>query len=573
MDYKTLMYLEERMNYKSDIQIAQETELKLIQQISNRLSIKEDYLECYGKYKGKVDYNILEEYKDKKNGKLILVTAINPTPAGEGKTTTTVGLGDALNKLGKKTVMALREPSLGPVFGIKGGAAGGGYAQVVPMEDINLHFTGDIHAVTTANNLIAALLDNHIQQGNQLGIDIRRIIWKRCLDMNDRQLRFIVNGLGGKVNGTPREDGFDISVASEIMAILCLSNDLEDLKEKVSRIIVAYNYEGKPVTVSDLKGQGAVAALLKDALKPNLVQTLEHNPAFVHGGPFANIAHGCNSVMATKIALKLGDYVVTEAGFGADLGAEKFIDIKCRLSGLQPDAVVIVATARALKFHGGIQKSDICNENIPALEQGIGNLLKHVENITKVFGLPAVVAINRFPTDTEEELKYIVKRCNELGVSAILSEVWGKGSSGGIELAEEIIRVIDENKNNTEFRFAYDNNLPIKDKIEAIAKKIYGADGADYTGNALKQIKETEDLGYGNIPVCIAKTQYSLSDDAAKLGRPEGFRITVRNIKPAIGAGFIVALTGDIMTMPGLPKKPAAEQIDVDRTGKIHGLF
>ncbi len=573
MDYKTLMYLEERMNYKSDIQIAQETELKLIQQISNRLSIKEDYLECYGKYKGKVDYNILEEYKDKKNGKLILVTAINPTPAGEGKTTTTVGLGDALNKLGKKTVMALREPSLGPVFGIKGGAAGGGYAQVVPMEDINLHFTGDIHAVTTANNLIAALLDNHIQQGNQLGIDIRRIIWKRCLDMNDRQLRFIVNGLGGKVNGTPREDRFDISVASEIMAILCLSNDLEDLKEKVSRIIVAYNYEGKPVTVSDLKGQGAVAALLKDALKPNLVQTLEHNPAFVHGGPFANIAHGCNSVMATKIALKLGDYVVTEAGFGADLGAEKFIDIKCRLSGLQPDAVVIVATARALKFHGGIQKSDICNENIPALEQGIGNLLKHVENITKVFGLPAVVAINRFPTDTEEELKYIVKRCNELGVSAILSEVWGKGSSGGIELAEEIIRVIDENKNNTEFRFAYDNNLPIKDKIEAIAKKIYGADGADYTGNALKQIKEIEDLGYGNIPVCIAKTQYSLSDDAAKLGRPEGFRITVRNIKPAIGAGFIVALTGDIMTMPGLPKKPAAEQIDVDRTGKIHGLF
>ncbi|HHU17606.1 MAG TPA: formate--tetrahydrofolate ligase [Clostridiales bacterium] len=561
------------MNYKSDIQIAQETELKLIQQISNRLSIKEDYLECYGKYKGKVDYNILEEYKDKKNGKLILVTAINPTPAGEGKTTTTVGLGDALNKLGKKTVMALREPSLGLVFGIKGGAAGGGYAQVVPMEDINLHFTGDIHAVTTANNLIAALLDNHIQQGNQLGIDIRRIIWKRCLDMNDRQLRFIVNGLGGKVNGTPREDGFDISVASEIMAILCLSNDLEDLKEKVSRIIVAYNYEGKPVTVSDLKGQGAVAALLKDALKPNLVQTLEHNPAFVHGGPFANIAHGCNSVMATKIALKLGDYVVTEAGFGADLGAEKFIDIKCRLSGLQPDAVVIVATARALKFHGGIQKSDICNENIPALEQGIGNLLKHVENITKVFGLPAVVAINRFPTDTEEELKYIVKRCNELGVSAILSEVWGKGSSGGIELAEEIIRVIDENKNNTEFRFAYDNNLPIKDKIEAIAKKIYGADGADYTGNALKQIKEIEDLGYGNIPVCIAKTQYSLSDDAAKLGRPEGFRITVRNIKPAIGAGFIVALTGDIMTMPGLPKKPAAEQIDVDRTGKIHGLF
>lgn len=561
------------MNYKSDIQIAQETELHQIQQISDRLSIKEDYMECYGKYKGKVDYNILDEYKNNENGKLILVTAINPTPAGEGKTTTTVGLGDALNKIGKKAVIALREPSLGPVFGIKGGAAGGGYAQVVPMEDINLHFTGDIHAVTTANNLIAALLDNHIHQGNQLGIDTRRIIWKRCLDMNDRQLRFIVNGLGGKVNGTPREDGFDISVASEIMAILCLSNDLEDLKEKVSRIILAYNYEGKPVTVSDLRGQGAVAALLKDALKPNLVQTLEHNPAFVHGGPFANIAHGCNSVMATKIALKLGDYVVTEAGFGADLGAEKFIDIKCRLSGLKPDAVVIVATARALKLHGGIQKSDICFENIPALEQGIDNLSKHIENITDVFGLPAVVAINRFPTDTEKELRLIEKRCNELGVRAILSEVWVKGSIGGIELAEEVIRVIDENKNKNRFRFAYDINLPIKDKIEVIAKKIYGADGVDYTSNALKQIKEIEELGFDNIPVCIAKTQYSLSDDAAKLGRPIGFRITVKNIKPAAGAGFLVALTGDIMTMPGLPKKPAAEQIDIDRTGKINGLF
>ncbi|MDD4563928.1 MAG: formate--tetrahydrofolate ligase [Eubacteriales bacterium] len=559
------------MNYKSDIQIAQETELNRIEQIADRLSISENYLECYGRYKGKVDYNILEEYKNRKNGKLILVTAINPTPAGEGKTTTTVGLGDALNKLGKKTVIALREPSLGPVFGIKGGAAGGGYAQVVPMEDINLHFTGDIHAVTTANNLIAALLDNHIQQGNQLRIDTRRIIWKRCLDMNDRQLRFIVNGLGGKVNGTPREDGFDISVASEIMAILCLSNDLEDLKEKVSRIILAYNYEGEPVTVGDLKGQGAAAALLKDALKPNLVQTLEHNPAFVHGGPFANIAHGCNSVMATKIALKLGSYVVTEAGFGADLGAEKFIDIKCRLSGLQPDAVVIVATARALKLHGGIQKAYLGEENIPALEQGIGNLLKHVENITRVFGLPAVVAINRFPTDTEEELKYIEKRCKELGVNAILSEVWGKGSSGGIALAEEIIRVID--KNESSFRFSYDNDLALKDKIEAIAVKVYGADGADYAGNALKEIKEIESLGYGGLPVCIAKTQYSLSDDATKLGRPKGFRITVRNVKPAIGAGFIVAITGDIMTMPGLPKTPAAEQIDVDRTGKISGLF
>jgi len=559
------------MGFKSDIEIAQEASPKLIQEIASQLSIDDDYLECYGKYKGKIDYNILDKFAHKENGKLILVTAINPTPAGEGKTTTTVGLGDALSKLGKRTVIALREPSLGPVFGVKGGAAGGGYAQVIPMEDINLHFTGDIHAVTTANNLIAALLDNHIQQGNHLGVDTRRIIWRRCLDMNDRQLRSMVNGLGGKSNGTPREDGFDISVASEIMAVLCLSNDLEDLKGKVARIILGYSYDGEPITVGDLKGQGAVAALMKDALKPNLVQTLEHTPAFIHGGPFANIAHGCNSVMATKIALKLGDYVVTEAGFGADLGAEKFLDIKCRLSGLKPDAVVIVATARALKVHGGVAKADTFKENIPAVEKGIENLLKHVENITGVFGLPVVVAINRFPTDSEAELKYIEDRCRKHDVHAILSEVWAKGGEGGLSLAEEVVKVID--KNQCTFRFSYELNLPIKDKIEAIATRIYGADGVDYIGNSSKQIEEIEKLGYGNLPICIAKTQYSLSDDPAKLGRPSGFRITVRNIKPSIGAGFIVAITGDIMTMPGLPKTPAAELIDVDRTGKISGLF
>lgn len=559
------------MGFKSDIEIAQEARPKNISEIAKELSIDDTYLEAYGKYKGKVDYNLLDQYADRKDGRLILVTAINPTAAGEGKTTTTVGLGDALKKIGKKTIIALREPSLGPVFGVKGGAAGGGYAQVVPMEDINLHFTGDIHAVTSANNLIAALLDNHIQQGNTLHIDPRRIIWKRCLDMNDRQLRFMVNGLGGKANGTPREDGFDITVASEIMAILCLANDLDDLKEKVSRIIIAYNYEGNPVTVGDLKVQGAVAALLKDALKPNLVQTLEHTPAFIHGGPFANIAHGCNSVMATKIALKLGDYTVTEAGFGADLGAEKFIDIKCRLSGLRPDAVVIVATARALKLHGGVLKADLNNENVEALEKGIENLLKHVENITGVFGLPAVVAINRFPLDTEAELKYIENRCKELNVNVMLSEVWAKGGEGGVELAKEVIRVIDEKENN--FRFAYDENLTIREKIETIAKKIYGADGVDFIGNTVKQLEELEALGYGKLPVCMAKTQYSLSDDAKKLGRPSDFRITVRNIKPSIGAGFIVAITGEIMTMPGLPKVPAAEIIDVDRTGKISGLF
>lgn len=559
------------MSFKSDIDIAQETKPELITKIALKLNIDEDYLECYGKYKAKVDYNIMDHYKDKPNGKLILVTAITPTPAGEGKTTTTVGLGDALSFIGKKAVIALREPSLGPVFGVKGGAAGGGYAQVIPMEDINLHFTGDIHAVTTANNLIAALLDNHIQQGNKLGIDSRRIVWKRCMDMNDRQLREMVNGLGGKANGTPREDGFDITVASEIMAVLCLSKDLDDLKSKVARIILAYSFEGKPVTVADIKGQGAVAALLKDALKPNLVQTLEQTPAFIHGGPFANIAHGCNSLMATKIALKLGDYVVTEAGFGADLGAEKFIDIKCRQSGLRPDAVVIVATARALKLHGGVAKANLGTENVKAISRGIENLLKHVENIKNVFGLPAVVAINRFPLDTEDELAYIESRCKELGVSVILSEVWAKGGAGGKELAEEVVAVIA--KGESDFRFAYDESLSIRDKISAVATKIYGADGVDYAGNAGKQIDDIEALGYGNLPICMAKTQYSLSDDASKIGRPTNFRISVKSIKASVGAGFIVVITGDIMTMPGLPKVPSAEAIDVDATGKISGLF
>lgn len=559
------------MSYKSDIQIAQEAKPKRINEIAETLGINEGYLENYGKYKGKVDYNILSEFKPDKRGKLILVTAITPTPAGEGKTTTTVGLGDALSYLGKKTVIALREPSLGPVFGVKGGAAGGGYAQVVPMEDINLHFTGDIHAITTANNLIAALLDNHIQQGNSLEIDSRRIVWKRCLDMNDRQLRFVIDGLGGKANGTPREDGFDITVASEIMAVLCLSNDLEDLKSRIGRIVLAYNYNGDPVTVNDLKGQGAAAALLKDALKPNLVQTLEHTPAFIHGGPFANIAHGCNSVMATKIALGLGDYVVTEAGFGADLGAEKFIDIKCRMSGLRPDAVVIVATVRALKLHGGVPKDELGKENIAALEKGIENLLKHVENVTQVFGLPAVVAVNRFPTDTEDELTAVNERCKERGVKAVLSEVWGKGGKGGEELAKEVIKIAESARNN--FSFAYDEKVSIKEKIYTIATKIYGADGVDYVGNAAKQIEELENLGFGQLPICMAKTQYSLSDDPKKLARPVNFKISVRHVKVSAGAGFIVAITGDIMTMPGLPKVPAAETIDVDREGKISGLF
>ena len=558
------------MSFKSDIEIAQEAKPQLIKDIAGKLGISEDYVDYYGKYKAKIDYNLLTEMQSKPNGKLILVTAINPTPAGEGKTTTTVGLGDALSYLGKKTVIALREPSLGPVFGVKGGAAGGGYAQVIPMEDINLHFTGDLHAIGTANNLIAALIDNHIYQGNSLDIDVRRITWKRCLDMNDRQLRFITDGLGGKANGVPREDGFDITVASEIMAILCLSNDLDDLKQRVASIVIGYSRAGKPVTAADIKAQGAVAALLKDALKPNLVQTLEHTPAFIHGGPFANIAHGCNSVMATKTALKMADYVVTEAGFGADLGAEKFIDIKCRLSGLRPDAVVIVATARALKLHGGVPKAELNAENIPALQKGVPNLLKHVENITTQFGLPAVVALNRFPTDTEAELAFIQDECGKLGVNVVLSEVWGKGGPGGATLATEVLKLVET---PSECKFIYDVNQPIKEKINAIATKIYGADGVDYIGNSSKEIADIEALGYGAMPICMAKTQYSLSDNAAKLGRPQNFRISTRNVKISAGAGFLVALTGEIMTMPGLPKVPAAETIDVDNTGKISGLF
>lgn len=569
---KILKIMEENdMQFKSDIEIAQEATLTPVKDIAEKMEIPEEYLESYGKYKAKVDYNLLEQWKDRPNGKLILVTAINPTPAGEGKTTTTVGLGDAFAHLGHKTVIALREPSLGPVFGVKGGAAGGGYAQVIPMEDINLHFTGDIHAIGVANNLIAALIDNHIHQGNTLDIDVRRVTWKRCIDMNDRQLRFMVDGLGGKANGTPREDGFDITVASEIMAILCLSNDLEELKNRVERIILAYNRSGEPVTAGQLKAQGAVAALLKDALKPNLVQTLAQTPAFIHGGPFANIAHGCNSVMATKMALKLGDYVVTEAGFGADLGAEKFIDIKCRLSGLKPDAVVIVATVRALKSHGGVARPDLSIENIEALKKGVPNLLKHVENITINFGLPAVVAINKFPTDTEAELSFIQEECSKLGVNVALSEVWEKGGPGGVRLAEEVLRIIEKEENN--FKFAYDVNLGIKEKIKAIATKIYGAEGIDFVGSSSKDIDDIERIGYGNLPICMAKTQYSLSDDMKKLGRPEGFRISIRSVRISAGAGFIVALTGDIMTLPGLPKVPAAESIDVDITGKISGLF
>lgn len=558
------------MAFKSDIEIAQESTMLPVAELAEKLNIAEEYVESYGKYKAKIDYNLLKERGDTPDGKLILVTAINPTPAGEGKTTTTVGLGDALTHLGKKVVIALREPSLGPVFGVKGGAAGGGYAQVVPMEDINLHFTGDLHAIGAANNLIAALLDNHIYQGNALDIDVRRITWKRCMDMNDRQLRYINDGLGGKANGMPREDGFDITVASEIMAILCLSSDLDDLKQRVERIIVGYNRKGEPVTAGQLKAQGAVAALLKDALKPNLVQTLEHTPSFIHGGPFANIAHGCNSVMATKMALKLGDYVVTEAGFGADLGAEKFLDIKCRLSGLEPDAVVIVATVRALKSHGGVAKADLNQENLVALKEGLPNLLKHVENITVNFGLPAVVAINRFPTDTLAEVQLVEEECKKLGVNVALSEVWEKGGAGGVELTEEVLKLMDSPKN---FTFAYDIDLGLKEKITAIATKIYGADGVDFIGSSTKDIEGIESIGYRNIPVCMAKTQYSLSDDQKKLGRPTGFRISIRSVKVSAGAGFAVALTGDIMTMPGLPKVPAAESIDVDNTGRISGLF
>lgn len=558
------------MSFKSDIEIAQECVIKPIMEVAEKLQIPSEYLELYGPYKAKVNYTLLNKV-DKKNGKLILVTAINPTPAGEGKTTTTVGLGDALNKLGKNVVIALREPSLGPVFGVKGGAAGGGYAQVVPMEDINLHFTGDFHAIGAANNLLAAMLDNHIYQGNALNIDTRKITWKRCMDMNDRQLRFVVDGLNGRTNGVPREDGFDITVASEIMAILCLSKNIDHLKEKIKNIVVAYNTSDKPVTAGDLKAEGAMAALLKEALKPNLVQTLEQTPSFIHGGPFANIAHGCNSIMATNMALKLGDYVVTEAGFGADLGAEKFLDIKCRIAGLEPSAVVIVATVRALKHHGGVAKDGLNNENLEALEKGLPNLLKHVENINKNFGLPCVVAINKFPTDTAAELKLVEEKCKEYGANVALSEVWEKGGEGGKELANEVLRLIDEGK--SEFKFAYTDEMSIKDKINAIVTKIYGGDGVDYTPSALKEIQKLEDFGFGNLPVCMAKTQYSFSDDAKKLGAPKDFRVAVRNIKVSAGAGFIVAITGDIMTMPGLPKVPAAEKIDIDSNGKISGLF
>ena len=555
--------------YKSDIEIAQETKMWPIAQVAEAAGVDEKYLEQYGKYKAKVDYNLLKEVQ-RPDGKLILVTAINPTPAGEGKTTTTVGLADGMKKLGKNVMVALREPSLGPVFGIKGGAAGGGYAQVVPMEDINLHFTGDFHAIGAANNLLAAMLDNHIYQGNQLGIDPRRITWKRCVDMNDRQLRFVVDGLGGRVNGVPREDGYDITVASEIMAVLCLASDINDLKARLGRIIVGYTYDEQPVTAADLHAQGAMAALLKDALKPNLVQTLEHTPAFVHGGPFANIAHGCNSVTATKIARRLADYTVTEAGFGADLGAEKFLDIKCRMAGLKPDCVVIVATARALKYNGGVPKTETGKENLEALEKGLPNLLKHVSNIANVYHLPCVVAINRFPQDTEAELALIRDKCQALGVNVALSEVWGKGGDGGIELAKEVIRLCDA---PNAFTFAYDLDLSIEEKIKAIVTKIYGGKDVAFTANAQKQIRQMNALGFDKLPICMAKTQYSLTDDPTKLGAPEGFTITVRNIKVSAGAGFLVALTGDIMTMPGLPKVPAAERIDVDENGKISGLF
>ncbi len=553
---------------KTDIEIAQSCKMQPIYEVAAKAGIPESWVEPYGKYKAKIIRPA--DAPAGKPGKLILVTAINPTPAGEGKTTTTIGLADALNRLGKKTMVALREPSLGPVFGIKGGAAGGGFAQVVPMEDINLHFTGDFHAIGAANNLLAALLDNHIQQGNALGIDPRRITWKRCVDMNDRQLRFVVDGLGGKANGTPREDGFDITVASEVMAVLCLSNDLADLKERLSRIIVAYTYDGKPVTAGDLKAQGAMAALLKDAIRPNLVQTLEGNPAFVHGGPFANIAHGCNSVAATKLALSLADYTVTEAGFGADLGAEKFLDIKCRMAELHPNAVVIVATVRALKYNGGVPKTELNNENLEALEKGLPNLLRHVGNIKDVFGLPCVVAINRFPNDTEAELAMIEAKCRELGVNVALSEVWAKGGEGGETLAKEVLRLCEQ---PNEFRFCYELDAPLREKIRTIGHRIYHAKHVSFPAAVEKQLDEFEKLGYGKLPICVAKTQYSFTDDQTVLGAPEGFTVTVREVKISAGAGFVVALTGSIMTMPGLPKVPAAEKIDVDAAGKITGLF
>ena len=558
------------MQIRSDIAIAQSCAMSPIGDIARKLDIDESYIEQYGRYKAKIDYRMLKDLSEKPDGKLILVTAITPTPAGEGKTTTSVGLADGLCRIGKRAVVALREPSLGPVFGVKGGAAGGGYAQVVPMEDINLHFTGDFHAIGAANNLLAAMLDNHIQQGNALGIDVKQITWKRAVDMNDRQLRHIVDGLGGRMQGVPREDGFEITVASEIMAVLCLASDIADLKARLARMIVAYTYDGKPVTAHDLKAEGAMAALLKDALKPNLVQTLEGTPAFIHGGPFANIAHGCNSVIATRMALKLGDYAVTEAGFAADLGAEKFVDIQCRMAGLRPSAVVIVATVRALKYHGGVPKAELNEENLDALEKGLPNLLQHVDNVKNVYGLPCVVAINAFPTDTAAELAMVEEKCSALGVNVALSEVWAKGGEGGKALAEEVVRLCEE---PNRFDFTYPLDLPIEEKLEAICKRIYHADGVVLTANAKKQAKQLTELGFGALPICMAKTQYSFSDDPALLGAPRGFTVTVRNLKVSAGAGFIVALTGDIMTMPGLPKVPAAEKIDVDETGRITGLF
>ena len=557
------------MAYLSDIEIAQQCQMQHITKIAEKAEVLK-YIEQYGNYKAKIDLSLLADAKDKKDGKLVLVTAITPTPAGEGKTTTTIGLADGMSLIGKKVTVALREPSLGPVFGVKGGAAGGGYAQVVPMEDINLHFTGDFHAIGAANNLLAAMLDNHIQQGNSLGIDVKKITWKRCVDMNDRQLRFVVDGLGGRINGTPREDGFDITVASEIMAVFCLASSITDLKDRLSKIVVAYTYDDKPVTAGDLKAVGAMTALLKDALKPNLVQTLEGTPAFVHGGPFANIAHGCNSVIATRMAMHLADYAITEAGFGADLGAEKFLDIKCRMAGLKPDAVVVVATVRALKLHGGALKTELNNENLSALEKGLPNLLRHVSNIKNVYKLPCVVAVNRFPTDTDNEVNLVIEKCRELGVNVRLSNVWAEGGAGGIELAEEVVRLCEEENN---FSFSYESDLTIEEKINAIVKNVYGGDGANIAPAAKKEIEKLTALGYGSFPVCMAKTQYSFSDDPTKLGAPTGFTVTVRNIKVSAGAGFIVALTGEIMTMPGLPKVPAAEKIDVDENGKISGLF
>ena len=554
----------------TDVQIAQSAKMEPIKEIAAKVGLSEDDLELYGKYKAKIDYNLLKTHKRDKKAKLILTTAINPTPAGEGKTTTTIGVADGLQKIGKNTIVTLREPSLGPVFGIKGGAAGGGYAQVIPMEDINLHFTGDFHAIGAANNLLAAMIDNHIHQGNKLNIDPRTITWRRCVDMNDRQLRNIVCGMGRKVDGIVREDGFDITVASEVMAAFCLANDISDLKEKLGNIIIGYTYENIPVRAKELNANGAMAALLKDALKPNLVQTLEGTPAIVHGGPFANIAHGCNSVIATKIGMNFADYVVTEGGFGADLGAEKFLDIKCRMADIKPDAVIIVVTVRALKYNGGVDKANLNETNLEALEAGLPNLLKHVENITGVFKLPAVVAINEFPTDTEEEINLIKEKCNDLGVNVVLSQVWAKGGEGGVELAKEVVRLCEEENN---FEYAYPLESTIKEKINAIATKIYGADGVDFTKEAEKEIANLEKLGYSNLPICMAKTQYSLTDDPLKLGRPTNFRITVRKINISAGAGFIVALTGDIMKMPGLPKLPAAERIDVDENGVISGLF